>query len=297
MAGSLADLTVPVGACDTHVHILGPSDRYPYWPGRTYTPPDASAGELKALHTRLRISAAVLVQPSVYGTDNSRLVAGLKEAGGQCRGVVVIDTDVADSELAALAAAGVRGARLNLATFSSEARDDPATAGRIRAIAGRIAGHGWHLQLYARPREILAHADLLASLPTPVVLDHFGCLRAECGPDSPVGRNLLELVRSAGMYVKLSAPYRISPDAADQRIGELVQAFAAAVPDGILWASDWPHTGSADGRRGGHAVSSFIEVDDAAVLARFLCWLPTEHLRVAALVANPGRLYGFDYGP
>jgi predicted TIM-barrel fold metal-dependent hydrolase len=297
MAGRLADLTVPVGACDSHVHILGPSDRFPYWPGRTYTPPDASPGELKALHARLRISAAVLVQPSVYGTDNSRLVAGLQEVGGRCRGVAVIDADVADSELAALAVAGVRGARLNLATFSPGSRDDAATAARIRAIAGRVAGHGWHVQLYARPLEILAHAELLASLPTPVVLDHFGCLRAECGPDSPVGRRLLELVRSAGMYVKLSAPYRISADAADPRIGELIQAFAEAAPDGILWASDWPHTGPADGRPGGHAVSSFIDVDDAAALARFLCWLPADHLRVAALVTNPGRLYGFDYGP
>jgi hypothetical protein len=31
----------PPGAWDTHAHIFGPSDKFPYQPGRGYTPPDA----------------------------------------------------------------------------------------------------------------------------------------------------------------------------------------------------------------------------------------------------------------
>ena len=32
---------LPPDACDTHAHVFGPSDRFPYADDRSYTPPDA----------------------------------------------------------------------------------------------------------------------------------------------------------------------------------------------------------------------------------------------------------------
>ena len=72
-AGSLA------GACDCHVHIIGPQDKYPLVPNRAYTPTQASVGQLKALRARLGIARNVLVQPSFYGTDNSCMLDAMAE--------------------------------------------------------------------------------------------------------------------------------------------------------------------------------------------------------------------------
>ena len=32
---------LPPDACDTHAHVFGPGDRFPYADDRSYTPPDA----------------------------------------------------------------------------------------------------------------------------------------------------------------------------------------------------------------------------------------------------------------
>jgi len=61
---------VPAGACDCHTHIFGNAARFPLWSGRTYTPPEATVAGWQAIHRTLRMERGVLVQPSVYGTDN-----------------------------------------------------------------------------------------------------------------------------------------------------------------------------------------------------------------------------------
>src|SRR5450759_434213 len=62
---------VPPGACDCHTHIFGDSQRFPFARARTYTPEPASIDEIRALHRALHTSRVVIVQPSVYGTDNA----------------------------------------------------------------------------------------------------------------------------------------------------------------------------------------------------------------------------------
>src|SRR4051812_12223605 len=62
---------VPAGACDCHTHIFGDPRRFPLSPSRTYTPEPASIEEMRALHRALHTDRVVIVNPSVYGTDNS----------------------------------------------------------------------------------------------------------------------------------------------------------------------------------------------------------------------------------
>jgi len=62
-------LSLPPGACDSHCHVFGPADRFPYSPDRSYTPPDAPVANLRRLHARLGISRAVIVHASCHGTD------------------------------------------------------------------------------------------------------------------------------------------------------------------------------------------------------------------------------------
>src|SRR5258708_15613413 len=61
---------LPPLACDAHCHIFGPHAKYPYAPDRPYTPPDAPLEDFRALHARLGVGRAVIVNASVHGTDN-----------------------------------------------------------------------------------------------------------------------------------------------------------------------------------------------------------------------------------
>src|SRR5438552_99100 len=113
--GPLSDM--PSGAADVHNHIVGPQSKYPMYEKRTYTPPEASVAQLRAVRTQLGVARNVIVQPSFYGFDNSCLVDALAELGMSARGVAVVPVDVTDTELRRLASHGVTGVRLNLATI------------------------------------------------------------------------------------------------------------------------------------------------------------------------------------
>src|SRR5207342_2100752 len=120
---TIVNFDVPAGACDCHTHIHGDPAKFPWFAGRTYTPEVALPEEMAALHKALHIQRVVIVTPSVYGTDNSATLYGMKARGASARGVAVIDDKTPESELDAMGRAGVCGIRLNLATGGT---NDPA---------------------------------------------------------------------------------------------------------------------------------------------------------------------------
>ncbi len=61
---------VPAGACDSHIHIFGPEDRYPRVPHPHYTLPDGNLPQLDRALAALGVDRFVVVQPSFYGTHN-----------------------------------------------------------------------------------------------------------------------------------------------------------------------------------------------------------------------------------
>src|SRR6476620_10411805 len=99
---------VPAGACDCHTHIHGDPAKFPYFAGRVYTPEIALPEEMAALHKALHIQRVVIVTPSVYGTDNSATLYGMKARGADARGVAVIDEKTPESQLDAMGQAGIR---------------------------------------------------------------------------------------------------------------------------------------------------------------------------------------------
>ena len=126
---------VPSGACDCHTHIFCDPEKFPFFAGRVYTPEQASPEEMAALHKSLHIERVVIVTPSVYGTDNSATLYGMKARGATARGVAVVDDKTPESELDAMNAAGIRGIRINLATGGIT---DPAVARqRLQAAIDR----------------------------------------------------------------------------------------------------------------------------------------------------------------
>ena len=100
---------VPAGACDCHTHIHPDPAKFPFFSGRVYTPELASPEEMTALHKALHIDRVVIVTPSIYGTDNSATLFGMKARGATARGIAVIDDKIPDSDLEAMNQAGIRG--------------------------------------------------------------------------------------------------------------------------------------------------------------------------------------------
>ena len=62
--------TPPAGACDTHFHVFGPPEEFPFVATHEYTPPAAPLEHYQKMATIIGIERAVVVQPSVHGLDN-----------------------------------------------------------------------------------------------------------------------------------------------------------------------------------------------------------------------------------
>ncbi|HEX9469767.1 MAG TPA: amidohydrolase family protein, partial [Bradyrhizobium sp.] len=204
---------VPAGACDCHTHIHADPAKFPFFSGRVYTPELASPEEMSALHKALHIERVVIVTPSVYGTDNSATLFGMKERGPTARGVAVIDEKTREADLDTMNQAGIRGIRLNLATGG--VNDPNVGRPRFQAALERVKNRDWHVQLFTSLAMVTAIKDLVATSPLPVVFDHFGGAQAELGVDQPGFSDLLELVKSGKAYVKISGAYRASKLAPD----------------------------------------------------------------------------------
>jgi predicted TIM-barrel fold metal-dependent hydrolase len=284
---------IPPGACDCHTHIHGDPARFPLFSGRVYTPPPALPEEMAKLHKALAIQRVVIVTPSIYGTDNSATLYGMKARGTDARGVAVIDDKTPDADLDMMHRAGVRGIRLNLATAGI---NDPAVGRqRFQGAAARMRTRGWHIQINTTLPMIAAIEDVVAASPVPVVFDHFGGLQAARGLDQPGFADLVALVKSGKAYVKISASYRsstLAPDYAD--IAPFAKALIAANVERILWGTDWPHPNPTP-PPGGKAtdVTPFLRIDDAQILNLLPTWAPDAAVRRQILVTNPARLYGF----
>jgi predicted TIM-barrel fold metal-dependent hydrolase len=206
---------------------LAPPNQFPYWPGRTYTPETALPEEMSTLHRALHIDRVVIVTPSVYGTDNSATLFGVKARGANARGIAVIDGKTPDSHLEAMGMAGMRGIRLNL-VIAGEFNSAVARQRVLRA-ADRIKSRHWHVQIYTTLAVISGIKDGIRDSPTPAVFDHFGGAQAALGLHQPGLADLLELVRSGKAYVEISGAHRASKLAPDYpNVVPLARALIAA---------------------------------------------------------------------
>ena len=197
---------LPPGACDAHCHVFGPGNRFPYSPGRSYTPPDAPKEKLAALHKHLGFSRAVLVQASCHGTDNSAMLDAIAVSNGSIRGVAMVARRYGSRARAPAYTAGVRGARFNFVAHLVGAPDLKAVAG----VAAAIADSGWHLQVHLDAEDILTYRDFLDGLQIPFIIDHMGRVQAGHGLDQQPFKLLLELMKNELAWIKASGPERVS---------------------------------------------------------------------------------------
>jgi 2-pyrone-4,6-dicarboxylate lactonase len=271
-------LKLPAGASDSHVHVFGPRKRFPFAPGRNYTPSDATKEMLFALHERLGIAHCVIVQPNCHGPDNSVTEDAVAATGGAYRGIALVPATVSDAELKRLAAAGLCGARFHyVGHLSTGPKIDD-----VIAFAKRLAAIGWHLQIHMAGELIPDLAPALKRSPVPVVIDHIGRVDASLGLEQPGFRALLALMQEKHVWVKVSGCDRITrqgPPYADAI--PFARKLVAEFGDRAVWGTDWPHPNHT------HVPDDGLLVDILAEIA------PSEAARQALLVDNPQRLYKF----
>lgn len=272
-------LAMPPGACDAHVHVFEPGDRYPHVSAPHYTLPEGTLAQLRRMADRLELAHVVIVQPSYYGTDNRCLLDALDAAGDFARGVAMVDDDVSDEALHALHARGVRALRLDL--FLRAALPTREIVAYIERSAARVRPLGWHLQFYTPGRVVRDLIPYLSDLDVDFVIDHMGYMLESDGLTRADFDRLLEVMARRCGWMKLSGPYRIAKDGNFARLTPLAEAIFEAVPERTIWGSDWPHI-----PQGGRDTGELLDLLGA--------WLPDAAARRRVLVENPRRLFDFQ---
>ena len=274
---------LPAGACDCHAHVFGPIHRYPYYPRRIYTPPDAPPSAYWRMLEMLGVERAVLVQPSVYGTDNRAMLEAMAGEKKRMRGVAVVEESITDAELERMHEVGVRGIRFNIVDVKPEEKGKLPIA-VVRKMAGRIKPLGWHLQFLMHVDEFPQLDREFGELPVDVVIDHFGYMNTAKGLEHPGFQALLRIMKGGRCWVKFTGAYRISREEMPYNdVTPYARALVAAAPERIVWGTDWPHP-----------KHEKAMPNDGAMTDRLLEWIPDEKQRRLALMENPARLYGFE---
>jgi predicted TIM-barrel fold metal-dependent hydrolase len=221
---------------DCHVHVFAGAASAQ---GAHYAPVPRPLPEIEALAQAHGVGHLVLVQPSVYGSDNGLLLDALRRSPGRHRGVVVLRGDEGGEELAAMDAAGVRGIRFNLVSPVGSDRDS--VQEQLARLAPVLQHLRWHVQFYARPQDLPMIARLQAPHALPFVLDHLAGMDVAHAKDASAW-SALEALASRGSWIKLSGWYRLGAQAPYDGLLPLVRRVADLFGERMVWGSDWPHT-------------------------------------------------------
>jgi 2-pyrone-4,6-dicarboxylate lactonase len=269
----------PAGATDTHAHIFGPTERFPYTDERSYTPEECTAEDYAAMLSTIGFERAVLVQGGAHGTDNCAILDAIARSNGSYRGVVVIPPGLGSERLAQFDAAGIRGVRLSTMSGSGI----PFSA--LGRLGAEVDEFGWHVVLHFKDAsELLDVEHELTHLRNAFVLDHLARITGADGVGSAPFRAVLRLLETGRCYVKLASMYRLSSEPYPHRdLLPMIHAVVAARPDRIIWGSNWPHPIHYHG----------IMPNDGDLVDLIPLWVPEARDQRSMLVDNPAALYGF----
>ena len=272
---------------DCHAQILGPTDTYPLNQIGDLTTDAYSAEEYAKFRENKNIKRTVLVQPEHYGTDNSCLLDAIsslckhpeEEEAFQIKGIAKIESNLEDEKLESLANLGVVGAkfemRRGLSGLSWEEAD---------RLAWRINDLGWTVELYIDGSDIHEVEKNIKSWPGWVVFPHLGQFQRTVTTQQKGFTSLTRLIDRDKAWVKISAPYILSPNdnLDDQEVTGIVTALAKWAPERLVWGTNWPHLE----KEGDTAI-------DDELLGLMNKWVPDEANRKLIMCENANILYHF----
>jgi predicted TIM-barrel fold metal-dependent hydrolase len=277
---------LPPNACDTHAHVFGPPDIFPYAAERRYTPPAAPVEHYRNMQKITGLSRAVFVCPTAHGYDNRVILDAIATLGDSARGIANINTSDSES-LQSLAEGGIRGARFHLM------KDRPGNQEHLAAHLPALQKLDWVLVLHVDPPDFIEHERFIRSLPTVTIIDHMARVRGQDGLAQPAFRLLLDLLQDDRFWVKLCSFDKISAVPKAHVEGSLpyldmvpfAQAVIEAAPDRVIWGTDWPH---------GNTFTPGRVPNEGDLLDLLAAIAPDQKVRKRILVDNPARLFGFS---
>lgn len=269
------------------MHVLDPRT-FPLSKDATYEPQPHTLADANAFLNPLGITKMVIVQPSIYGYDNSCTLDGLRQLGpNNGRAVIQFDPDVTTKgQLCIWHSQGVRGVRLNFKSVGAKITAD-SLASLIHKYAEAIEGQGWVLELYIALEDVpLLEPVVLKLGGIKVCIDHFGhpspqsLAAAKTAQDLPGFSSLINLLKKGQTWVKISASYRLFSDNPRHPVSEsLCREIVKHRPDRCVFATDWPHT-------------RFESIDSTPFIEAILDWIEAEQVPLRkVLVENAEVLF------
>jgi 2-pyrone-4,6-dicarboxylate lactonase len=274
-------LNAPPDACDSHLHIYGPPERYPLSPERNYTPdPHSTLDDYLKVHRKLGFERAVIVTGSAYGTNNQITLDALARMSGTFKALALLDPAITDAELLHLKESGFTGFRIKVNGRGGLSFED------TKKIVPRVEDFGWHVEFMSQSMdEVLAAVPFLRGLKMPYVFDHVAHAEPGMTENNMEFKELLQILGGEeDAWINLYSFYQLSaeggPDYVD--MAPVIQAIIAARPDHVIWGSNWPHAGI-----------PVTMPNDADLLDFLLAAAPDEKSRKLILSDNPAKLYGW----
>jgi 2-pyrone-4,6-dicarboxylate lactonase len=286
MTEGIASPALPPLSCDSHSHVFGPPERFPFRAATNYTPPDSPYERHAATMRSHGIERALLIQPVPYQTDNGAILDAIARGGGRLKGIGVQTGDADQAELTRLNRAGICGLRFNEMTNPNGQGRYQGALGveHLAPLAPAMRERGMHAQIWAAAGTCAALAISLKPLGLPLVFDHMAGIDVTRGVDDPDFQALLRLLAGGDIWIKLTV-CRVSKtppnDYSDVR--PFHEALVRENPERLLWGSDFP----------------FVRMEERMpdlkrLIELFLRWTPAAAARQKILVDNPAQLFGFE---
>jgi predicted TIM-barrel fold metal-dependent hydrolase len=271
----------PAGACDTHLHVYGPSEIYPLAAERNYTPdPCSTLDDYLKVHHTLGLERAVIITGSANGTNNRVTMDALARMDGKFKGLALLDAEITDAELLRLKDGGFTGFRVKVNGKGGSSFDE------TKKLIARVRGFDWHVEFMSQSMaEIIGAVPFLRALQLPYVFDHVAHAEPRQNNHDREFNELLAILKNEEhAWISLYSFYQSSESGAPfyADMVDVVRAIIEARPDRVIWGSNWPHAGIA------------VPIpNDGDLIDFLLAAAPAENTRKLILADNPAKLYGW----
>lgn len=273
---------LPQDTWDSHMHVVEPK-KYPLASSATYIPEAHTLEEALLFESSVGMRNIVLVQPSIYGSDNSLILDVLRKLGpDRARGVVQFEPSIDKKTLDDWHTWGVRGVRLNVHSTGQEVDLDEFAA-RLKTHANIIRPYGWVLEAFIS-LSMLTHLEAtIRDLGVPFCIAHFGMPKAGKQItdiyDIPGYASLIRLIEGGDTWVKFSGDYRVG--VSEQMLAAAAKEILRVRVDRAVFATDWPHT-------------RFAGLDIQPFMQRCLEWCEEFNCEDAVFSSNAKVLWGVE---